>query len=149
MLAAMFVASPGYLVISLALLVLGIWVAIDASKYPEWAFKRAGTQKWVYQVLAPIGGLFCGIIAIVVSIMWFSSKKAQVEAAANSGGAAPEGTYGTSLPPPAQTWGPPPEPGTWRPPPPPGSGPAEPPPPAAPPPPGPVAPPPPDDPPAN
>ena len=28
--------------------------------------KRAGTQKWVYQVLAPIGGLFCGIIAIVL-----------------------------------------------------------------------------------
>jgi hypothetical protein len=137
--AAVFVASPGFLVISLALLALGIWVAVDASKYPDWAFQRAGTQKWIYQVLAPIGGLFCGIIAIVVGIIWFSSKKAQVDAAARSGGGAPEGTYGTSLPPPAPTWGPPPTAGTWTPPPPPPG-------PAAPPPPGPVAPPPPDDP---
>jgi hypothetical protein len=142
MVAVVFVASPGFLVISLALLALGIWVAVDASKYPDWAFQRAGTQKWIYQVLAPIGGLFCGIIAIVVGIIWFSSKKAQVAAAAGSGGGAPEGTYGTSLPPPAPTWGPPPAAGTWTPPPPPPG-------PAAPPPPGPVAPPPPDDPPAT
>jgi hypothetical protein len=153
MVAAVFVASPGFLVISLALLALGIWVAVDASKYPDWAFQRANTQKWIYQVLAPIGGLFCGIIAIVVGIIWFSSKKAEVAAAASSGGGAPEGTYGTSLPPSAPTWGPgapppaagtpPPAAGTWTPPPPPPSGPA------TPPPPGPAFPPPPDDPPAT
>jgi hypothetical protein len=143
MIAAVFVASPGFLVISLGLLAFGIWVAVDASKYPDWAFQRAGTQKWIYQVLAPIGGLFCGIIAIVVGIMWFASKKAEVEAASNSGGGAPEGMYGTSLPPSAPTWGPPPSTGTWTPPPPPPG-------PAFPPPPGPAEPPPPpppDDPP--
>jgi hypothetical protein len=144
---AVVVTAPG-LLFFFAMFGFAIYTAVDAAKYPDWAFQRAGSQKWIFTVLTPVVGFLCGLIAIVLGIVWFSSKKAQVAAAASSGGGAPEGTYGTSLPPPAQTWGPPPAPGTWRPPPPP-PGPAEPPPPAAPPPPGPVAPPPPDDPPAT
>jgi hypothetical protein len=131
-----FVVGPGFLIVSVAVVAFGIWVAVDASKYPDWAFERAGTQKWLYQVLTPIAGFLCGIVAIVVGIMWFASKKAQVEQAARDGGP-PPGTYGTSLPPQAPTWGPPPASGTWKPPPPPG--------PSTPPPPGPSTPPP-DDP---
>ena len=96
----------------------GIWVAVDASKYPDWAFQRAGTQKWLFQILTPIAGLLCGIVTIVLGIVWFASKKAQVEQASQSGpsdgpyGAA--GPYGTSQPP-ASTWGPPPASGGWTP----------------------------------
>ena len=121
MLARVFVVTPGFVVVSLAVLAFAIWVAVDASKYPEWAFVQAGTQKWLYQVLVPIGGFFCGIVAIVLGIVWFASKKAQVDQAARGGGGAPPGTYGTSLPPPAS--------GSWPPPPPPPSGPSVPPPP--------------------
>jgi hypothetical protein len=138
---AVVVIGPGFLLISVAVLAFGIWIAVDASKYPDWAFRQAGTQKWIYQVLAPIGGLLCGIVAIIVGIIWFASKKAQVEQAA-SGGGPPPGTYGTNAPPPqAPTWGPPPATGTWTPPPPPPPDPSTPPPPgpSTPPPPGPAA----------
>jgi hypothetical protein len=146
---AVVVTGPG-LVFFFALFAFAIYTAIDASKYPDWAFQRAGTQKWLFTVLTPIVGFLCGFVAIVLGILWFTSKKRQVDAMARGAGGPPEGTYGTSLPPPAPTWGPPTETGTWRPPPPP-SGPVSPPPPgpAAPPPPHPVAPPPPDDPPGE
>lgn len=125
MLARVIFISPGYAVVSIAVLVFAIWVAVDASKYPEWAFQRAGTQKWLYQVLVPISGLFCGIIAIVFGIIWLASKKAQVEQATRGGGDGfPPGPYGTGPPPQPPTWGSPP-------PPPPGPGPSTPPPPAA------------------
>lgn len=122
MLAVFLYASPGFLLISVAILAFGIWVAVDASKYPEYAFQQAGTQKWLYQIVAPIAGFLCGIIAIVIGIIWFASKKSQVEQAARGGGAPPPGTYGTSLPPQAPGW-PPPASGTYTPPPPPPSSP--------------------------
>ena len=127
-----YVTGGGFWIVSAVLVAFGIWVAVDASKYPDWAFQRAGTQKWLYQILTPIAGFLCGIVTIVLGIIWFASKRAQVDRASRSGGP-PEGTYGTSQPPPASTWGPPPAPGTWTPPPPPPSpGPSAPPPPAPP-----------------
>lgn len=138
MLARVVILGPGFWLVTTAVVVFGVWVAVDASKYPDWAFERAGTQKWLFQILTPVAAFLCGIVAIVLGIIWFASKKAQVEQASRSGGP-PEGTYGTSQPPPASTWGPPPAPGSWTPPPPP-PGPATPPPspgPATPPPPAP------------
>jgi len=129
-----FVVGTGFWIVNGVIVVFGIWVAVDASKYPDWAFQRAGTQKWLFQILTPITAFLCGIVAIVLGIVWFASKKAQVDQASRGGGP-PEGTYGTSQPPPASTWGspPPPAPGSWSPPPPPPSpGPATPPPPATP-----------------
>ena len=123
-----FVTGAGFWIITGVVLAFGIWVAVDASKYPDWAFQQAGTQKWLFQILTPISAFLCGIVAIVVGIIWVASKKAQVEQAARCGGP-PEGTYGTSLPPQAPTWGPPPASGTWTPPPPPSPGPSAPPPP--------------------
>jgi hypothetical protein len=120
LLARVVFAGPGFWIITLAVLAFSIYVAVDASKYPDWAFQRAGTQKWLYQVLTPISGLCCGIVAIVVGIIWFASKKAQVEQAARGG--MPGDPYGS-----------PPPPGTWTPPPPPTPGPEAPPPPDAPP----------------
>jgi hypothetical protein len=131
--ARVFVVGTGFWIFSVVIVAFGIWVAVDASKYPDWAFQRAGTQKWLFQILTPIAAFLCGIVAIVLGIIWFASKKSQVDQATRGGGP-PEGTYGTSQPPPASTWGPPPAPGSWSPPPPPppSPGPATPPPPATP-----------------
>ena len=63
-------------------LVLGIWAAVDASKYPDWAFERAGTSKTLWIVLPIVGMLACGIVAIVAAIVWFSSTKQKVQASA-------------------------------------------------------------------
>ena len=111
MLAVVF--STTFLLISLAPVAFGIWVAVDASRYPDWAFQQAGTQKWLFQVLTPITSLLCWFVAVIFGIIWFASKKAQVEQAAR-GGAPPPGTYGTY-----GTSAPPPAPGSWTPPPPP------------------------------
>src|SRR5437870_4022518 len=46
--------GPGFLLVSLAMVAFGIWVAVDASKYPDWAFQQARTQKWLFQILTPI-----------------------------------------------------------------------------------------------
>src|SRR5207248_908000 len=37
--------GPGFLLVNLAMVAFGIWVAVDASKYPDWAFRQARTQK--------------------------------------------------------------------------------------------------------
>jgi hypothetical protein len=101
------IVGPGFLLVSLAMVAFGIWVAVDASKYPDWAFQQARTQKWLFQILTPIAGFLCGFVAVVFGIIWFASKKAQVEQAARGGA------------PPSPGWAPPPAPGAWTPPPPP------------------------------
>lgn len=95
-----FEVNPIASVVGLALLAFGIWVCVDASKYPDWAFERAGSKKSTWQIWPVVGGVCCGIPALIMGIIWFASKKAQVEAAA-TGGAAPP----SSVPP-----GPPPGP---------------------------------------
>jgi hypothetical protein len=118
--------NPGVLLISVAVLAFGIYTAIDASRYPAWAFSQTGSPKWLFQVVAPIFGLLCGIVAIILGIMWFASKKAQVVRAVAGGQGVQPGMYGTSGPPPAP-WGSPPAPGSWTPPVPPPVGPSSPP----------------------
>ena len=109
MLAAVYYYSnPGFVVINLAVIVFGIFIAVDASKYPDWAFERAGTKKWLYQILTPIAGFLCAIVAIVFGIIWLASKKAQVAGAAGSGPSG--GSYGPPPGPPPGSWSPPPPP---------------------------------------
>ena len=118
----------GFLIIGIGSLVIAIMTAVDASKYPDWAFERAGTSKFVWQIL-PIVLLFvCGIAGGILGMIWYSSKRGEVESAARAGGSLP---YGYGAPPPG---GPPP--GGWTPPsapPPSAPPPSAPPPPAAPP----------------
>jgi hypothetical protein len=115
-----------FVIIGLAVLVLGIYVAVDIARYPDWAFQRAGTSKALWLVMAILFLFVCGIAALVVDIIWLSSKRAQIQAAAASGGPAPSGPPpGWTTPPP--TAAPPLPPATAAPPPPP---PSEPPPPA-------------------
>jgi cadmium resistance protein CadD (predicted permease) len=71
-------------------LILGLVVAVDASRLPEAAFERAGTSKTLWIVLPLVGIVTCGVITIVASILWFASYKAKVVRA----------TAGEALPPP-------------------------------------------------
>ena len=64
-------------------LVLGIVVAVDASHFPETAFRRAGTSKTLWIVLPIVGIVLCGIATIVAAIMWFASYKPRVARAAD------------------------------------------------------------------
>ena len=88
----MSIGTPELLVILLSGLLfflplaLGIWTALDASRYPEQAFERAGTNKTLWIVLPIVGIVACGIVTIVSAIVWFSSYKSRVAAAAAPGG---------------------------------------------------------------
>jgi hypothetical protein len=109
-----------WLVFGLGAVVAGIATAIQASKYPEWAFERAGTSKFTWQVIPIVLIFLCGPAAIVMYFVW-TSKREQVAQAAASGG--PPGGSGSGAPP---GWEPPPGP----PPVPPGPPPEPPPPPS-------------------
>jgi hypothetical protein len=61
--------------------VLGVSAAVSASKLPDAAFERAGTSKTLWIVLPIVGVFVCGLVAIVASIIWFSSTKPKVVAA--------------------------------------------------------------------
>jgi hypothetical protein len=114
-------------------LVLSIMTVVSASKYPDWAFQQTGSSKFVWQILPIILIFACGWAGGVMGLIWFSSKRDQIEQAARRGGNAPYGygpppqQYGMPQQPygaPPPGWGPPPGPGTWSPPqqpPPPGS----------------------------
>lgn len=94
----------------LAMLAFGIWTAVDAGKYPDEAFRAIGTSKSTWQVWPVVLGFLCGIGALIMGIIWFTSKKAAVEQAAGGGGGygmPPQGGYGG---PPQGGWTPPPSP---------------------------------------
>jgi hypothetical protein len=111
-------------IIGLASIVIVIMTAVDTAKYPDWAFERAGTSKFVWQILPIILLFVCGVAGGVMGLVWFSSKRDAVARAAQAGGPPP---YGYGAPP---GWGQQPPPGGWTPPstPPPPYPPAEPPP---------------------
>ena len=69
----------GFALLAVVPLVLGIFVAVDASRYPDWAFERAGTAKPIVSVFV------CGPVAIVVAIVWYSSFRRRVIDAAQGG----------------------------------------------------------------
>jgi hypothetical protein len=99
-----------FLVVGIGSLVISIMTAVDASKYPDWAFQQTGSSKFVWQILPVLLLLICGLAGGVLGIIWYSSKRDEVARAAQAAGPAPY--YGS--PPPG--WGPPPAAGGWAPP---------------------------------
>lgn len=103
-----------FIIVGLVWLALGIVVAVDANKYPAEAFRATGSSRTTWQVWPVVGGLLCGIVALVMAIIWFSSKKAAVAAAASGGGGSSwDGGYGSGgypPPPPPPDAPPPPTP---------------------------------------
>jgi hypothetical protein len=64
-------------------LILGIWVAVDASSKPDAAFERAGTSKTLWIVL-PLVGIFVCVMSIIVAIIWFTAIRPKVVAASTA-----------------------------------------------------------------
>jgi hypothetical protein len=96
--------------IGIGSLVIAIMTAVTASRYPDYAFQQTGSSKFIWVGLPIILLFLCGFAGGVMGIVWFSSKRAAVEAAARGGGppygyGAP-GQYGYGAPPPGG-WGPP------------------------------------------
>jgi hypothetical protein len=100
-----------FVIIGIGSIVIAIMTAVDASKYPEWAFAQTGTSKFVWQILPIVLLFLCGIAGGVMGLIWFTSKRDAVAAVARGGGPPP---YGYGAPPGA---GPQPTPGGWPPPP--------------------------------
>ncbi len=75
----------GIVLLTVVPLVLGILVAVDASRYPEWAFERAGTAKTLWIVLPIVSVFVCAPVAIVVAIIWYSSFRNRIIDAAQGG----------------------------------------------------------------
>jgi hypothetical protein len=121
-----------FVVLGLGSVVLAVMCAVDSSKYPDWAFQQTGSSKFVWQILPVILLLVCGIAGGVLGLIWYTSKRQEVERAALAGGPPPY--YGAPPPvfPPPAPWGQP-QPPPGMPPVPPPSYPPPPPPPAEPP----------------
>jgi hypothetical protein len=69
----------GFGIFALVPLVLGILVAIDASRFPDAAFDAAGTSKVLWIVLPLVGILVCGVVTIVAAIVWYSTYRPRVQ----------------------------------------------------------------------
>ena len=96
-----------FVIIGIGSIVIAIMTAVDASKYPEWAFQQTGTTKFVWQILPIVLLFLCGIAGGVMGLIWFTSKRDAIARAAQAGGSPP---YGYGAPPGA---GPQPGPGGW------------------------------------
>ena len=110
-----------FVIISLGLLALGVYVIVDIAGLPSWAFDRVGTTKTLWLVMSILFLFVCGLAALVVDIIWLTSKREQVKAAAASGGpgysAGPPPGWGTPPATAAPPMPPPPPPATAAPPP--------------------------------
>jgi hypothetical protein len=112
---------PGLFVfsgVSIASLVLGIYTVADATRYPDWAFQRAGSSRVLWIVLPIVFILVCGLGALIMGIVWLTSKRAQIEAAMfNAGYPSPRSRQPPWPGPPPAGGPPPPPPPSDRPPP--------------------------------
>ncbi len=79
------IGPPGLLLLLVVLvpLIPGLVTTIDVSSRPDWAFERAGTSKTLWVVL-PIAGLVFGVVTIVAAIVWFTTVRPRVVAAAQA-----------------------------------------------------------------
>src|SRR3954468_9956556 len=93
-----------FFAIAIGSVVISIMTAVEASKYPDWAFQQTGSSKFVWQILPIILLFACWPAGGVVGLIWYSSKRNEVARAALAGGPPPY--YGA--PPPG--WGQPPGP---------------------------------------
>jgi ABC-type branched-subunit amino acid transport system permease subunit len=92
--------------------VLGIYTAVDAARYPDWAFQRTGTSRTLWIVLPIVFIVVCGLGALVMGLIWLTSKRQQVEAAMITAGyPSPRGKQPPWMGPPPADGPPPPPPG--------------------------------------
>jgi len=94
-----------FIVIGLGSLVLSIMTAIDASKYPDWAFQQTGSSKFVWQIIPIILLFVCNLAGGVMGLIWYTSKRDEVARVARAAGPPPY--YGTPPRYPPTGWTPP------------------------------------------
>ena len=80
--------SPGFLILSLAALVISIWALVDVLRRPDWAFQAARQNKTLWVVLNIVGLFVCGLVIGLIYLLAIRPKVA----AAQGGG--PPGGYG-------------------------------------------------------
>ncbi len=73
------------IVIGLLILALGIWVAVDANSFSDAAWQSAGQNKMVWMIVPIVGALICGLVTIVMAIVYFTSIKQKLSAASSGG----------------------------------------------------------------
>jgi hypothetical protein len=76
------------IIIGLAIIGLGIWVLVDANGHPDWAWQRTGQNKMVWMIVPIVAAFLCGLVTIVMTIIYFTSIKPKLVAAEQSGGGA-------------------------------------------------------------
>lgn len=84
-------SSPLSWVGTILFLGLGIWVAVDANKYPEHVWQAAGQNKLVWQIVPVVVGLCCGYLNLIPVLIYFLSIKKKLDASQAGGGG---GGYG-------------------------------------------------------
>lgn len=92
------VVSIVAIVFGLAVLGLGIWAVIDASKYDDWIWERAGQNKILWMILngvIPLIACFCcAIIGLIPVGIYFFVIKKKLDEVKNQGGGYGAGGYG-------------------------------------------------------
>ena len=80
------IGPPGLLLLLVLLVpvIPGLVTTIDVSSRPDWAFDRAGTSKTLWIVLPIAGLVLCGVVTIVAAIVWFTTVRPRVVAAAQA-----------------------------------------------------------------
>jgi hypothetical protein len=65
--------------------VLGVYLTLDASHYPEEAFERVGTQRIRWQVGPPVLAIVTiGLGTLVAAIHWWAGRRQEVSSAASA-----------------------------------------------------------------
>jgi hypothetical protein len=73
--------SPELLILGLVILGLVIWVVVDASSRPEWVWQRTGQNRVVWIAVPLVGLVFCGVVSLVMAIVYLASIRPQLIAA--------------------------------------------------------------------
>src|SRR5690242_10146878 len=102
---AVFIVLP-FLAIALGSVVIAIMTAVDSSKYPDWAFQQTGSSKFVWQVVPIILIFVCNIAGGVMGLIWYTSKRHEVERVARAAGPPPYYGAPPAYPPPPTGWAP-------------------------------------------
>ena len=72
-------------IIGLVVFVFVLWALIDAATKPTWAWEAAGQNKTLWIVLFVVGLICTGLVGLVAAIIYLTSIRPKVLAAAEGG----------------------------------------------------------------
>jgi hypothetical protein len=71
----------GILLVNLVALAFIIWGAVDASSQPDWAWQQTGRSKVVWIVVPLVSLVVCGLVGLVMVIVYFTSIRPELRRA--------------------------------------------------------------------